>query len=280
MIQIPVLGAFIEAAGTTIEKKILKNKKLSSNTYTTLSFLSIVAIMIPFVYFFWSVKTGAFSGWNLFLLSAICIFSVGANLLSYYALKGEKIIDFEPIWLTQPLFTIVLAFFVYGSQGNNSVLYLALIASITLIAAHIRKSHLNFDKYAVALLLGNLFYAVELVCSQEILKSISPFTLYFIRCSFILFILLLFIRPKTNGVNKKTGWLIFFVGILWVIYRMILYYGYIAYGIFFTTTLFTLAPVLLLVMAKVFLKEKMTIRQVIATIIILACVVSAIYLNG
>ena len=280
MLQLPIFGAVIEAAGTAIEKHILKNKKLSSGLYTTLSFLSIVVAMLPLVYFLWSAKSGAFTGIDLVLIITIVVFSTAANLCTYYALKGEKIIDFEPIWLMQPLFTILLASAVFGT-GNIYVFALSLLASVALILGHIRKKHITFNRYAIALLLGNVFYAVELVASGPVLNYLSPFTLYFIRCSSVLVILLAIYRPKVkNGIGAKNGALIFIVGIMWVIYRMILYSGYQTYGIIFTTTMFILAPVFLLIMAKAFLREKMSLRQVISIIVILASVAGAVYIGG
>jgi drug/metabolite transporter (DMT)-like permease len=280
MIQIPILGAFLEATGTLIEKRILKNKKISSSTYTTFSFLAIVLVMIPFIWFFWRANSKALTIGNLLLFALVVISAVAANLLTYYSLKREKISEFEPIWLMQPLFTILLAFFIYGSERKFAVLIFALIASLSLIAAHVKKHHVNFDKYSISLILGCLFFAIELVASKPILNFYSPFAFYFIRCLFIFIIIFMIYRPKWEAVGNKNSLLILLVGIMWVFYRIILYYGYLSYGIIFTTTLFILAPVFLLIMAAIFLKEKMTVRQIISTIIIIACVAASIYFGN
>jgi len=63
---------------------------------------------------------------------------------------------------------------------------------------------------------------------------------------------------------------------MWIIYRIILYYGYNSLGIIFTTILFILTPVFTYIFAAIFLKEKITIKQIIATAVIIACVVLAI----
>jgi len=281
MIQLPIIGAFLEATGTLIEKKILKNKKISSSTYTTFSFLAIVLVMLPFIWFFWSANSQALKPGNLILFALVIISAIIGNLLTYYSLKREKISEFEPIWLMQPLFTIILAFFVYGSERRFEVLIFALIASISLIAAHIKKHHINFDKYSVSLLVGCLFFAIELVASKPILNFYSPFTFYFVRCVFISVIMFLMFRPKFKNLGgKKNNLLILLVGVMWAVYRVILYYGYLSYGIIFTTTLFILAPVFLLIIAAIFMKEKMTVRQIVSTIIILVCVAGAIYFGN
>ena len=279
MIYLPIIGAFIESMGTTLEKRFFSRTKMSSSKYATISFLFIVLSMIPFIYFFWSYQSGAFETHNLILLFVIILFSAAGNLCTYYALKGESIAEFEPIWLTQPLFTILLAFLVYGTGGNTYVFLLAVVASLTLVLTHIKKRHLSFNRYTTFLLLGNLFYAIELVASRQALHFMSPFTLYFIRCAFVFIILAVLYRPNISKISGSSLRTIFYIAVLWVFYRLILYQGYVLYGVIFTTMVFILAPVFLLVLAKILLGEKMTLKQGITTLIILICVGSAIYLS-
>jgi drug/metabolite transporter (DMT)-like permease len=71
--------------------------------------------------------------------------------------------------------------------------------------------------------------------------------------------------------------MIVLVGLIWAVYRAIMYYGYLNLGIVFTTMLFILSPVFLLVFAVVFLKEKLSLKQVIITAIIVACVAASLF---
>jgi drug/metabolite transporter (DMT)-like permease len=66
------------------------------------------------------------------------------------------------------------------------------------------------------------------------------------------------------------------IGGIWIFYRIILYYGYKIYGVVFTTILFILAPIFIFAFAKIFLKEKITKKQIISTIIVLICVIASI----
>jgi drug/metabolite transporter (DMT)-like permease len=70
--------------------------------------------------------------------------------------------------------------------------------------------------------------------------------------------------------------MIIIVGIMWFIYRAIMYSGYMQLGIVYTTILFILSPVLMLVFAAIFLKEKITTKQIVSTAVILTCVIIAI----
>jgi len=95
----------------------------------------------------------------------------------------------------------------------------------------------------------------------------------------IFLVTLVILRPKTN-INNKSKWIILLISAVWVFYRLILYYGYEIYGIVFTTILFILTPIFVYIFAVIFLKEKITLKQIISSIIILVCVVIAMIIEG
>ena len=83
-------------------------------------------------------------------------------------------------------------------------------------------------------------------------------------------------HPKLTSIANKTKIMIFFTAITAITFRVILYYGYQTLGVVFTTIIFILAPVLIYIFAAIFLKEKITKRQIISSFVIVACVVAAI----
>jgi drug/metabolite transporter (DMT)-like permease len=276
MIQLPIIGSLLEAAGMIIEKKTLKQPEINYKNYTVFEFLAIIIVMIPMLIFTWRVSPEALSLGNLLIFAFVIISAIFANLLIFYSLKRESISEFEPVWLTLPLFTILLAFIFYSRERNWVIVILALAASISLIAAHVKKHHFYFNKYLIAALAGSFLFAVELVASRPILDYYSPFSFYFIRCLFIFIVAALIFRPSFKVINKKTGWMIAAVGLIWALYRAIVYYGYINLGIIFTTTLFILSAVFIMLFAVIFLKEKPTLRQIISAAIIVICVALAV----
>jgi drug/metabolite transporter (DMT)-like permease len=279
MIQLPIIGALLEAGGMIFEKRMLKKKSIDYKSYTVYEFLAIVLVMLTFVFFFWRVDGGAFQIKNLIIFGAIILFAILGNLFIFYSLAREDVTEFEPVWLMQPVFTIILAFLFYASERNWTTFVLALIASVSLVASHVRKHHLVLGKYSIAALIGGLFFAIELVLSKLILPFYSAFTFYFLRCAFILVIVFVIFRPSWKGINKKTGGMLLVIGLTWALYRAIMYYGFEAYGIVFTTTLFILSPVFLFIFAVVFLKEKPKLRNIISSAIIVICVILAIILG-
>ena len=279
MIYLPILGALAEGIGITIEKKILRKHKINPKNFIVYSFLAIILVMIPLIYFFWDIQPEAFQLKNILIFVFIILVSILANFFLFYGLKRETVTEIEPIRLMQPLFIILLALMVYPAERKLSFVILALIASITLVLSHVEKHHLKFDKYIRAALLGSFLFAVELVASKAILSYYSSITFYFIRCLFVFLITLVIFKP-TFQLSKKTEILFLISGAIWVFYRIILYWGYVTLGVVFTTILFILAPIFVYAFAKIFLKEKIKLKQIISSIIIIACVVAAILLEN
>jgi len=282
MIYLPILAALALASGTILQKMILKRKKIDIKFYQTVEFLAIVLAMLPFIYFFWRLDSQAFQIKNLFIFALVIIFSIAANLFTYYSMKWEKVSNIEPAKILEPLFVIILAiFFSYLVDSNLfdrklNVIIPALIAGGALIFSHLERHHLHFNKYFISAILGSFFFALELVISRLILNYYSPITFYFLRCLTIFSLSFILFRPKIVNLDNKLKSHILFMGALWVLYRIIVYYGYINLGVIFTTLITMLGPVFIYLFAYMFLKEKLKIKNLVAAVIIIASVLYAI----
>src|SRR3989338_109772 len=256
---LPVFGAMALAGGTILERIVLRIKKVDIKLYQTASFLAIVIGLLPLLYFFWRMDSMALSGKNIFLFVLVVFFSIIANLLVFYSLKWEKVGNLEPARVLEPLFVILLAiifsFFAENLYERNfKIIIPALVAALALLFTHIRRHHLKFNPYFVAAVFGSFFFAVELVISRLILDLYSPVTFYFLRVSSIFLLSLLIFRPDFKKLNTKVRWQIFSTGFIWMIYRIIVYYGYLNVGVIFTTLLLMLGPIFIYAMAYFILK--------------------------
>ena len=281
MIYIPILGALALATGTILQKVVLREKKINIKLYHVLEFLAIIIVMLPFVYFFWKFDAQALELKNILIFGSVILFSIIANLLLFYSVKWEKISNLEPAKILEPLFIILMAiifsfFFENLYERNLKVIIPAIIAGAALILSHIRKHHLHFNKYFLAAIAGSFFFALELVISRLILDLYSPISFYFLRSSAVFLISLALFRPNFKKVNKSVGLRILLIGLIWVIYRVIIYYGYLNIGVVFTTLLIMIAPIFIYVFAHIFLKEKIRVRNIIASLVIIACIIYAI----
>jgi len=278
---IPILGALALAAGTILEKTVLRKKHISTKLYQTAVFLAIVLAMIPFIYFFWKMDSQALELKNILIFVVVIVSSIIANLFVFYSLKWEKITNIEPARILEPLFVILLAilfsFFVGELYDKNlKVIIPAFIAAFALIISHVKKDHLSFNKYFIAAILGSFFFALELVVSRLILDFYSPITFYFLRCSTIFLLSLIMFRPKFKLLDKKSIWIILITGAIWAVYRIVIYWGYLNLGVIFTTLIIMLGPVFIYILAWKFLKEKLNWKNLLTSIVILACVLYAV----
>lgn len=277
MYYIPIIGAMALATGLMLERILLKKKKIDIKLYQSATFLAIVLVLLPFLWLFWKLEAQAFTGVNLFIFGLVIVFSLIANIFTFYSMKWENVSNLEPAKLLEPLFTILFAiimsfFFVGLFERNNQVIIPALIAGSALVVSHIRKHHLEFNKYFIAAMIGSLFFSLELVTTRLILDYYSPTTFYFLRCLTILIISVLIFRPNFSKLGQKNSWIILITGVIWVFYRIIVYYGYLRLGVIFTTLMVMTAPVFVYTFARIFLKEKIDKRSIAASAIIVACV--------
>jgi drug/metabolite transporter (DMT)-like permease len=285
VIHIPLLGAVTLAIGTILERFVLRKRKIDIKLYQVLEFSGIVVAMLPVIYFFWKMESAALQPINILIFLLVVAFSIVANLLVFYSMKGEKLSNLEPAKVLEPLFVILLAlvlsFFFDGRlyERNFKIIIPALIAGAALIFSHVEKHHLRFNKYFIAAILGSLFFALELVLSRLILDFYSPITFYFLRSASILLLSFMLFRPKLSRIDKKIPFIALGIGIVWVINRIIIYYGYVNYGIVFTTLIIMLGPVFIYLFARLFLKEKFKWKNIIVALIIIACI-SYVYLTG
>jgi drug/metabolite transporter (DMT)-like permease len=290
LLAIPFFGALSEGVGTVIEKKIVMKRNVSHRTYNTFSFMLITLLLIPIIllshYFFPNnfpveISSQALIPINILLMFLVIAFSVAANITTFYAFKWEKMTEIEPLRLMQPLFTILLAFFIYSSerQTQTSIIILSIIASLALIFSHIKKHHFSFNKYAISAILGSLFFAIELTLSKNILNLYPPLMFYLIRCSGIFLVSLFIFKSNPTKIKKSTWFIMALVSLIWIIYRLLLYLSYNAKGLITTTLLFILAPVFIYIFSWKYLKEQFSWRNVIASIIIILCVALALYLS-
>jgi len=277
---IPILGTFFEAAGTILDKINMQNKKLNYKNYTVFWFLAAVIVMLPFIYFFWRIDLNLLLQWkNLLIFSGIILFAILGNLTLNFALKREDLTEMEPVRVLFPFFIILFAFILYPDERNWFLVVLGLIAAAALLFAHIKRSHFSLNKYMLATLLSNIFFALELTMSKYLLPFFSPLTFYFLRCLFVLIFIFPVFKSDFRKINNKLKGMIFLSGLIWIIYRLILYFGYETYGIVLTTIVFILSPVLIMLYAVLFGKEKMNWKQIVSTIVILACVGLAVWFS-
>jgi drug/metabolite transporter (DMT)-like permease len=282
MVLYPILGALAMAMAVIGERFVLMKEIIKTKQYQVLQFIGITLFLIPFLFFFWKLDSLALKPINIFILLSITAISILANWFTFTSMKWQKLSNLEPAKMTEPLFVVILALlfsFIFGQsfyERNFEILIPAFIAALALIFSHIEKRHLNLSKYFIFALIGSFFYGLELVLAKLILEFYSPITFYFARSILVLLGSLIIFKPKIfENIDKKTKLQIMFTALMWIIYRIVIYFGYGKIGIAQTTLMLMLGPVFIYALAWKFLKEKLTWKNLVASIIIIGCVIYA-----
>ncbi len=279
MIYIPIIGALALASGTVFQRKILKQNAISIKKYFVMEFIAISLVMLPLIYFFWEIKPEAFQLKNIILFSAVIVASILANIFAFKSMKWEKINNIEPAKVLEPLFVILFAilfsFFFEGFDRNPKILVPAILSVFALIFSHVKKRHLDFNKYFIFALIGSFFFALELILSKLILDYFHPITFYFLRCFILAIFGIVIFHPSFKNIKTKTKFYALIIGAIWVVFRIITYWGYLKLGVIFTTLIMMLGPVFVYLFAHIFLKEKYNWKNILVSAIIIASVVYA-----
>jgi len=274
MLYLPLLGAFIFGLAIITQKKVISKKNIDVGLYIFIHFIFVVIVSLPFLYFFWDVQPEALSLYGIVVFALIVVFSLLANLFVVNSLKGDSINHLEPARALEQLFVILFALifsFIFGQElyeRNADVFIPALISGFALVFSHIHKGHLKFNKYFLYAVLGSLFFALEMIITRLILEFYSPISFYVLRCFVVALLTFVLLRPKLSKVDNGSFKLLFLIGFLLLVFRIIVYYGYVELGVIFTTLFIMLGPVFVYAFAHLFLKEKMSWKNAIASLVI------------
>lgn len=270
----------IIGSGNTVFEKYFFNKR--KNKYLifvpvmfVFAFLILMVFFVPFVDH--SISKDATNTIPLVLFFSMIAIASVRNMLYYYTFQREGLCEIEPFVVFIPLVTIVMASVIYPDERSHPlILILALISSLVLVLSHIKKKHLTFHRALIPMFGVILLSAAENMITKELLNNFSPVALYTIRSFFISIVLISFLKPKFKELTKGDVKNLFVISFSWVLVMIFYYYAYQKVGIIYTELIGSLGPVLIIMGSYLFLKDRsVTKRNVIALIIILACVIAA-----
>ncbi len=170
------------------------------------------------------------------------------------------------------IFTIFLAITFFPSERNLEKVALAIIATLAVVTLNIRNHHFELDKYSLMIIGAAFFVGIYNILIKHLLEVFDPFTLYFLRSLAIAPILILFIRPSFNDFKIKRITPIITICILYILENLFIFWSYNLHGIVYTSLLMTTAPIVTLWGSKIFLNESLHIKNIVATIVIIACI--------
>jgi len=172
--------------------------------------------------------------------------------------------------------TVLMAAVFYPEEYNPAVFWVTIIAALALIFSHLKKKHLQFDKYAIHLVLAVFLTGMEVMVQKELLNIYSPAALYALRAAIVALFFTIYYRPVVAHIHRQQFNLVFWTALLGAASMIGKFYGYQQMGITFTTLIFLLVPILSSWIDARINKTPVRRRTVIAFTIIICCVLYAV----
>ncbi len=271
-----ILAVLANTAETISDKYIMSREKVGFASFLSIQMFFIALFTLSIYYFYGSVDFSAFNLNYIIMFMAVIGIAYIYNYLYFFGLSHEKVSDVEPIVMFGPLIGIIFASIYYVDERSTLVLVLAIVAAFALVLSHVEKKHLVINNYTAALMGFVVLYAIEALFVKKLLEVFSPVALYGFRTAVLAIIMIAFLRPAFKKIKKKSLFHIAIVGLVVSVQYIALYYAIDNLGLVMTALVFLSAPILIIVSSSIFLKEKISIKKNIASVVILLCIAVAI----
>jgi len=180
----PLLSSILGSIAGISDKLNLNSNKTPGRIYVSCLFIAMSIIMIPLLVF--SYTRSIITPYSIFILFMIIAGSTLQNILFYSGLAKNNLSRLEPIINMESIFVILIAFAVFPSERNWTILILGAISSLALIYSNIekdkfKKNKLVIDKYIFIVLLSMMVAGFVHTGYKIALQYYSPVTLFSLR---------------------------------------------------------------------------------------------------
>src|SRR3989344_7765784 len=159
---LPIIAVIASAIFVVISKTFFRRYgRLTSREFVWLQFVGIVGVLWLAAPFFTQLPTRELLVSSSVMMLGIVALAVVGNILYYWGLEHEKISEIEAFLLFTPLATILIASAFYANERIWPVYVTAVIASIVLGWAHLKRKHLAFRLGLVVILVYALVNGFE-----------------------------------------------------------------------------------------------------------------------
>lgn len=274
---LPILAAVFQATSLTLDKVILSIRRVTFRGYVGTSFaLSFCILGAIFLVVRPPLTLELFGGlrWAFLLVSSAI--GIGANLLFYRALDGDRLGEIQTLDLLPQVPVIIVSGLVFDDERNLWVLIPALVASLAILWSHWEHHHLTIVKRSLSFLSFSLITApIAASLAKILLRTWHPVAFDLVRSGIMAAVLTpLFARERTS-LSGRAFLFVLGTNVLTTVAWLLFFFSYQRSGIVYTLLLFSLQPLLVYLASLLFLKEPFHVKKVIAFGVVLASIVSA-----
>jgi drug/metabolite transporter (DMT)-like permease len=274
----PFLAVVGEAVATTIDKLNYNKNKIKPNQLLFLLFSTMTVGLLASLIFIHE-PFPAMSLEVFVLIIFMIIVSFGQNFFDYVGLHTKNLSLREPINNFEPILASFLAYLLFPSERDVKYIVAILAGTIILyIGNSNRKLRLVFDVGTIYLFLGVVCSAILASVYKLGLEHASPFYLLLFRASGVLLLVQIFFTPHIKNLSKNQLVMGVGSGLIYIISNLARLYSIKYLGLNFTIMVLLLGPGLIYIGSSLILKEKITVKQIMTSLTLLAVVLWAVYL--
>ncbi|OGH73721.1 MAG: hypothetical protein A3C90_02960 [Candidatus Magasanikbacteria bacterium RIFCSPHIGHO2_02_FULL_51_14] len=267
--SIAIASAFFAAIANILARTLLKN--LRSQDFLGINFLTMGATLLLLSPIFYHFDASMLS---ISLIILIALIDSVANFFYFKTFEKTEASIATPILSLAPAFTFLLGWLFLGDVVGIKTFLLATIIIILILV--ISTDFQNFRTFRSSTLLpaltASFLFGVSAIPAKYLLDTlhvINAPTLYMFRAGFIALFALLFFGFSIQHITTKQYRVIFVRGIFVIVQWLLLYYALTRGSAGVAVTLGNITPVFVFFLSMLFLREKPTLKKLLASIFIL-----------
>lgn len=266
---VSIISAFLGAIANLLARTILKD--LKTREVLTINFFTMGAVLLILSPFFYKFTPTAL---NISLIVIIALIDTAANYFYFQTFERTTASVASPLLSLAPVFTFVFSWLLLDEMVSpySVVLCLAIVFLVIFFSTDLSDFRQFKKTTLLPALLSSLLFGLSAIPSKYLLDSaqtINAPTLYMFRAAFIALFSVLFFKFTIQHISTKQYRMIFFRG-LFVIAQWVLLYWALARGSAgVTLTLGNITPIFVFILSIIFLREKPTLKKLLAAGLIL-----------
>jgi drug/metabolite transporter (DMT)-like permease len=253
-------------AGVIINTKAGLNTGLDSASYTFLTMVFTLLVLIPYYFSTKKETITKIDYKNFFILG---LFASGlAHFFLFLGQSYTSAVNAGFLVKITTLFTVVFAFFVINERLRR-IDFIAIAISFLGVFLLSSEGKIIFQPGDLLIILSSLFLGFSNAFAKKLMTKHSSRTIVFWRTMFGIPILFVFALVLSNNPISSIGPYVLVNGVFLGLTIIFLYKSIEGIGPSLSSTLFFISPVFSTIFAMIFLKETITIVQLIGGAIIL-----------
>lgn len=264
------LGSSVFAAIANILARTLL-KDLQSREILGINFLSMGATLVLLSPFFYHFQPTPLS---LGLVLLIGVIDTLANYFYFKTFEQTEASVASPMLALAPAFTFLFSWIFLADHVSmrTGILALLIIFLIVVFSTDFSKFKQFRSATLIPALIASLLFGLSAIPSKYLLTNLGTInapTLYMYRAGLIAVFSLVFLNFPLRKITNTQYRLIFVRGLFVIAQWLLLYFALTVGNAGVTVTLANLTPIFVFFFAILFLREKITMKKVLASILIL-----------